>query len=177
MTVTLTDAAIALSSLHTLGALLGAGSVTLAEWWYLHGVAHGKLDAVETRHIKSTFFGLRWGMSLVLLSGLGLIVVEYFLPEVPQHVLFTPFWMTNALTVLILILGFLLSRKLVPLWFGGSASFTAWWMIVLLDASHVQGTTPSFVSLCISYVVTTILVVFSLACIRGMLRAHQQKTI
>jgi small-conductance mechanosensitive channel len=168
----LPDTALILSALHTIGAVLGAGGVTFAELLYAQGIADGKIDASEEKHIRATFFSLRWGMSLLLISGVGLIVVEYLLPNTPQHVMLTPFWVMNTLTVVILLFGFLLSRRTISLWLGGSVALTSWWMILILDAW--QGPSPSYTVLMFTFVLACGFVAFVLACIRGLLKAHAE---
>lgn len=167
------DIAVGLSALHTLGAGLGACAVLYAEWEYLQGHLGGTLTKGERRHLFATFFALRWGLSIVLLSGLALVIAEYLSPVAPSVIDFAPFWAGNTLVLVIILSGFLLSRKLIPFWIGGASALTAWWYVLVLDFLHAP--TPSYGELMMSYLYTTVLIGFLLAFLRGLARAHGKR--
>lgn len=169
------DIAVGLVSLHTLGAGLGACAVLYAEWEYLQGHLGNRLSVGERRHLYATFFALRWGLSIVLLSALALIGIEYLAPVAPSVVVFAPFWASNTLALIIILSGTLLSRKRIPFPLGGGAALTAWWYMLLL--SFIDTTSLSYGTIMMSYVYTTALIAFLLAFLRGLARAHAGKRL
>jgi hypothetical protein len=125
-----------LIGLHLLGVTIGVAGITFAEIFYLKATADGRIDAREKEYIRSTFWALKWGMFIVLISGSLLILVEYQLPFMNQAVLFAPLWVQETLCLVIITSGWALVKKKVS-WFVGTAlAFSAWWMILILDAWH-----------------------------------------
>jgi hypothetical protein len=96
--------------------------------------------------------------------------MEYTYPLAPSIVSFVPFWVSNTLALVVVLSGFLLSRKRIPFPVGGGAALTAWWYMFLLQLME----TPSwsYTELLLSYLYTTALVAFLLAFLRGIARAH-----
>lgn len=125
--------AILLIAVHGLGACLGAGGALFAEIFYAKATADGRLDRRERDWFRSTFFALRWGMTLVLISGILLVVVQYFLPNSPERVLHPALWVQNLLALVIIVFAYLLARKQITWHVGAGAVFAGWWMIFALD--------------------------------------------
>jgi len=146
----LPELAIVLIALHGLGAALGAGGALFAEIFYAKATADGRVDHREHEWFHATFFALRWGMTLVLLSGIALVVVQYFLPNSPERVLHPALWAQNALSLLILGLAYALTKKRISWQTGAATIFAAWWMLFLLDVW--QGSTYPFFLLCVLFV-------------------------
>lgn len=138
-----------LIALHGLGAALGAGGALFAEIFYAKATADGHLDRRERDWFKSTFFALKWGMGIVLASGLALVFVQYFLPDSPQRVLHPALWAQNALALIVLGFAYALAQKRVSWQIGASGVFAGWWMIFALDAW--QGETYSFLVLMVIF--------------------------
>lgn len=145
-----------LMTIQALGAALGVAGVTFAELFYTRAVVDGKINTCEKKHIEHTLWALRWGVIVVVLAGIALIMVEYYIPNAVQSVLTSSFWMTQTLTVVVLIFGILISRSLVPWWLGSAAAFTAWWMMLAL---HAWRTIPlSYLALILAYIILTLLI-------------------
>jgi hypothetical protein len=142
--------AILLGGLHTIGAALGAGGALYAELFYTKAIADGRIDTHERAWFSTTYFGLAWGMLIVLLSGLALIIVQYFLPDSPQAVLYAPLWMQNTLALVVTFAAWLMSRRSLPWWLGSSLVFAGWWMMLALDAW--QGVSVPYLTLLFIYV-------------------------
>jgi hypothetical protein len=130
----LTALATILIFIHSLGAMLGAGGITYAEVFYTKAVADGHVDRKERDYFARSYFALRYGMTTVLLTGLALIIVQYFLPNSPDEVLYAPLWMQNTLALIVTFAAWALSRDFIPWWAGSSIAFAGWWMLLILDA-------------------------------------------
>jgi len=167
-------AAEVLQMIHTLGAALGAAGVTFAELYYTRAVVDGKIDTCEKTHIHRTLWALQWGVCTVVLSGIALIVVEYYIPDVSQIVLTAPFWMTHTLTVVVITLGFLISRSLIPWWFGSAAAFSAWWMMLAIDGWRDMPL--NYLSLVIAYVLLTVGVIAVFHYVRSVLIEREERS-
>lgn len=141
--------AFVLIALHGFGAALGAGGALFAEIFYAKATADGHLDRRERDWFRSTFFALKWGMGTVLVTGLLLIFVQYFLPDSPERVLHPALWAQNALAVIVLGFAYALSRKRVTWHIGAASIFAGWWMIFALDTW--QGDTYPFLVLMVVF--------------------------
>ena len=126
------------AALHTLGALIGVGTVTFAEIFYTKAAADGVIDHHERKYLRHLFHGLTFGMTLVLLAGIALIVLEYLVPDAPQDVLAVPFWALQTLTVFVIILAARLSKGHAQWWFASAGILTGWWMILLIDLGYLN---------------------------------------
>ncbi len=141
-----------LAGLHTLGAAIGAGGALYAEVIYTKSMQDNHIDAVERRWFSITYKALSWGMFLVLVTGIALIIVQFFLPNSPQDVLYAPLWMQNTLAFVITIAAWFMSRRAIPWWFGSSLIFTGWWMMLALDAW--QALSIPYLSLVFLYIIS-----------------------
>jgi hypothetical protein len=130
----LADLATLLIAVHAIGAALGAGAATFAEIAYAKAIADNRVEERERAYFAKSYWALRWGMTTVLLSGIALIIVQYFLPDSPDAVLYAPLWMQNTLVLVIAISAWLMARGHVDWWVGSSIAFAGWWMLFILDA-------------------------------------------
>lgn len=151
----LIELGVLLLALHGLGAALGAGGSLFAEIFYAKATADGHLDHREREWFRTTFFALRWGMTIVLTTGIALVIVQYFLPNSPTDVLHPAIWMQNILALVIVGFASALARKQVSWEVGASAIFAGWWMIFLLNVW--QGEVYSLLTLAVIYTVFTVL--------------------
>ncbi len=149
---------------NVIGALLGTAFTTYAEIYYTIAASDGRIDHHERKYLRHLFRGLRFGMTLVLLSGIALIVLEYLVPSGQQAVLASPFWMLETLIFLVLILGRQLSEKRVTWWLGSAGVLSAWWMILLIDFGVFNQF--GYLILVSLYVLTTLVVAGILGYIR-----------
>jgi hypothetical protein len=129
--------------------VLGAGGATWAEIQSLLARKDGKVDEGERLFLRTTFTTLRIGTLLILLSGIGLILLQYFGATSYQTVLSDKFWMKTSLVVLILGNALLLAKKAIPFALGATLSFSAWWFATLLGAW--RGVTLSYLDLAVVY--------------------------
>jgi hypothetical protein len=153
--------------LHTAGALIGVGMVTFAEVFYTKAASDGIIDHHERKYLRHLFNGLRFGMTLVLVSSFGLIVLEYLIPNAPQDVLAAPFWTLQTLTLLVLLFGSMLSRKRGAWWFASAAVLTAWWIMLLIDLGFLNQF--SYFMYLFTYIAATLIVAALLGYLRILL--------
>jgi|GEM_PF-1235135 len=140
-----------LATTHLIGAALGAGGVTYAEIAHAKAIADGRVEHKEYEYFSRSFWALRWGMTTVLLSGLVLIYIQYFLPNSPDAFLYAPLWVQNTLAIAITLGGWLMVRETLPWWIGSSVAFAGWWMMVVLDLFDLFSI--SYLMLMFTYVV------------------------
>lgn len=123
-----------LAGLHTIGAALGAAGTTYAEIFYAKATADGHVDSREKSWFATTYWSLSWGMVIVLLTGIALTIVEYFLPDSPQMVLYAPLWMQDTLALVVTVTAWYMARGFASWTIGSALIFAGWWMMLALDA-------------------------------------------
>lgn len=162
-----------LAALHLIGAALGVGGVTYAEVAHAKAIVDGRVEQREYEYFSRSFWSLRWGMSIVLLSGLALIYVQYLLPSSPDTSIYSPLWIQNTLALAITLGGWFMSRRSLPWWIGSSVAFAGWWMMFILDLFNLF--TISYLILVFTYV----LLVFVSAGFWGYVQTllHERATI
>jgi FtsH-binding integral membrane protein len=111
---------------QALGAFIGAITALWGEFAYIRAIRDGKIDVAERSHLDTIARGLRFGMTLLLLSSLGLVVLAYTMHVVPQPALTTSYWIFVMLAFLITGISWALSRKKVSFAFGSAVIFTGW---------------------------------------------------
>jgi hypothetical protein len=155
-------------ALDTIGALIGAGSVTFAEIFYTTAAADGVIDHHERKYLRHVYHGLTYGMVLVLFSGLALVILEYLVPNAPQTALAGPFWALETLTIAVLFFAELLSHKQTSWWLGSAAILTCWWMILLINLGVFSS--YNFSVILFVAILATLLVAGVLQCLRLFLK-------
>jgi hypothetical protein len=159
--------------LHTLGAIIGAGVTTFAEIFYTEAAADGRIDHHERKYLRRMYHALKFGMILVLLTGIGLVVFEYLVPDAPQDVLAAPFWAMETFTLLIILLASLISKKAASWGLASAGILTAWWMILLIDLGYLNSF--GYVFLIIMYGIVTLLIAAAFGYLRVFLRSHSSR--
>jgi hypothetical protein len=114
----------------------------------------GKMDLAERRHLVAIGHGLRFGMTLILLSSLGLIVVAYLVHVTPQPALSPSYWTFMMLSLLIISVSSMLVRRRVPYQLASATLFAAWWFLVYLSFGWL---TLSFGAAVMSLIVATVI--------------------
>ena len=138
---------------QALGASVGAFSAVWSEVAYVRAMRDGKVDEAERAHLHVIARALRWGMSLVLLSSLGLVIVAYLLQTAYQPAFSASYWTLIVLALIVILVSRALSRKTVSFALGSAVVFTAWWFLAYL----ALGSLPvlSFSSAAAFFVVAT----------------------
>jgi hypothetical protein len=106
---------------QALGAIVGAVTCVWGELSYVKSMRRGQVDAAERRHLIIIGHGLRYGMSLLLLSSLGLIILAYGERVTTQPALSTPYWTLILLALLVIGVSAALARKRISFGFASAA--------------------------------------------------------
>jgi hypothetical protein len=154
--------------LHTLGALIGAGVTTFAEIFYTEAAADGRIDHHERKYLRRMYRALKLGMSLVLVTGIALIILEYLVSDATQDVLAAPFWALQTFTLLIILLASLISQKKAPWGLASSGILTAWWMMLLIDLGYLNSL--GYLMIVITYLLSTCIVAGAFGYLRTLMR-------
>lgn len=123
---------------QALGATIGACTAVWSEIAYVRAVRDGRIDHAEREHLRIIGRGLRFGMSLLLLSSLGLVIVAYQLQGMPPPVLTPAYWILMVLALLVIGASWALSRRRISFAFGSAIAFTAWWFILFLTFGQLS---------------------------------------
>lgn len=117
---------------QALGALVGALTAIWSELVYMRAMRDGRIDTAERAHLRVIGSGLRFGMTLLLLSSFGLVVVAYILHTTLQPASTASYWTSIALALLIIGISWALARRRISFALGSAAVFTAWWFLTYL---------------------------------------------
>jgi hypothetical protein len=92
----------------------------------------GKVDRAERAHLHIIAHGLRFGMTLLLVSSFALVLIAYALQATIQPAQTTTFWTLIVFAILIVYVSWALSRNRISFAFGSAIAFTAWWLLAYL---------------------------------------------
>jgi len=137
---------------QALGAGIGAVTAVWSELSYAKAMRDGAIDTAERAHLNVIAHGLRYGMTLLLLSSIGLVVVAYVENNTLQPALTPSYWTLIALALVVISVSWALSRGHVSFNLGSASVFTAWWFLVYLSFGWLE---LSFGASIMSFVVTT----------------------
>ena len=115
-----------------LGAFIGAGATIWGELSYIRALRDGEVDRAERAHLRVIAHGLRFGMTLLLLSSFALVVVAYLLRVQTQPALTPSFWSLMVVALLVIYVSWALSRRRISFTLGSALVFTAWWFLAYL---------------------------------------------
>jgi hypothetical protein len=117
---------------EALGSFVGAVSVIWSEVAYIRALRDGTVTDAERAHLKSIGWGLRIGMSAMLVSSIGLAIVAYTEHAALQPALTSGYWTFMILSLLIISVSWALARGRMPFALGSALVFTAWWLVTYL---------------------------------------------
>jgi len=117
---------------QALGALFGAGAAVWGEFAYVYALKDGRIDDAERAHLEVIGKGLKFGMSLILLSSIGLVISAYVVGGTPQPVLTDSYWILMVLSLIVIGVSWALSHKHMSFFVATAIAFTAWWFLVYL---------------------------------------------
>jgi hypothetical protein len=139
---------------QALGAGVGAFTAVWSELSYVKAMRDGKIDVAERAHLLIIGHGLRYGMTLLLISSFGLIVVAYLKNATPQPALSASYWTLIALALVVITVSSALARKRLPFKIASATLFTAWWFLVYLSFGWFS---LSFGAAVMSFIVTAVI--------------------
>ncbi|MFM2331127.1 MAG: hypothetical protein RLZZ26_634 [Candidatus Parcubacteria bacterium] len=134
------------------GALVGALTSVGAQRAYVKAMRDGHIDHAERAHLTAIGHGLRYGLTIMLISSFCLVVAAYLVPVTPQPALTPSYWMLVALALIIISISSMLARRRTPFKLASATIFTAWWFLVFLSFGWVS---LSFGAAMMSFIVTT----------------------
>lgn len=117
---------------QALGALIGAGTSVWGELAYHRAMRDGKVTYAERAHLHVIAHGLRFGMTLLLLSSLSLVGIAYLSQTTLQPAQTTSYWTLTFFALLIIYVSWALSRGRISFALGSAIAFTAWWLLAYL---------------------------------------------
>lgn len=117
---------------QALGAVGGVASVVIGELAYAKARQDGRIDKAEKAHLRSIVKGVQYGMVLILVSSIGLVLVSFMSGAQTQPALTVSYWVFMLLSLAVIIVSWMLSRKHVSFTFGSAVVFSAWWLIAYI---------------------------------------------
>lgn len=145
---------------HILGTSLGVGGTTLLEIYSIKFLKDSSIDPFEHDVIKVCINVIRYGLILLVFSGLGLVVL-WRLKMLGPNVFFSDRMLAKtAIVVILLSVAILMNLKLVNPKIGGAISTASWYTAMILGIW--RNMTLSFFSIMASFVGLIILVYFIL---------------
>lgn len=122
---------------QALGALTGAFTAVWGELAYIRAIRDGRLDRAERVHLDHIARGLRYGMSLLLLSSFALVVVAYLQHAATQPALMANYWVLVVLAILVIAVSWALSHQHISFALGSTVTFTGWWFLAFLALGQI----------------------------------------
>ena len=116
--------------LQALGAAAGFFMTVKGEIAYVRAMRDGKIDRAERAHLDHLAAGLRFGLSILLLSSLGLVILAYLVQGVPQPALTANYWALVLLALLVVYVAWALSKNRISFGLGSAVAFTGWWFLM-----------------------------------------------
>jgi len=148
---------------HIVGTVLGVGGATFAEIFYLKAIKDGEIDPTEGSFLKTTYFILRTGLVLLVLSGFSMLALK--VSQGASGYLYNPIlWAKLTITIIIATNALLLQAHAIPSWLGFSLSLTSWYAAMILGLW--RSLDASYVAIMLFYIVWVLAVGFILERIR-----------
>ena len=122
---------------QALGACVGAGTTIWGEISYIRAIRDGKIDHAERVHLAAIAHGLRFGMTLLLISSFALVIAAYLSQTALQPGLMTNYWVLVIFALLVIYVSWALSRHRISFAFGSAIAFTGWWFLAYLTLGLV----------------------------------------
>ena len=129
LTPLLASSIVLLALAHLAATLVGAGSITVAEWQYFRAISDGRISAGERSYLVALFFSLRFALVLVMLVDIVLGFVLYAVPGAPALSLTAPYWFEMVLVLVLIATSWLRFHGRIPFWAGSAIAFTGWWYL------------------------------------------------
>ncbi len=144
---------------HIIGTVLGVGSATFAEVFYVRAVSEGVFSPEEGSTLRVVYFVLRIGLVLVVLSGFGFLLL-YRLGGQEERLFDPKLWAKMTIVFILVANVVLMQMRKIPMWLGSSLSLTSWYIALILGSW--RNMPYSYITLIVAYVVAVIIVAFIL---------------
>ena len=157
--------------LQALGAFIGVVMAIWGEFAYIRAMRDKNIDFAERAHINYIARGLRFGMTILLLSSFALVVVAFMSHSAPQPAMTSSYWIFNAIALLAIWVSFALSKQNISFALGSATILSAWWILFYLTLGFLPAN--SFGSAVALFVVLTAVIYAALHYLR-MLILHKR---
>lgn len=117
---------------QVIGASIGVVTAIWGEFAYIKAHRDGMINHAERAHLTMISHGLRFGLTLLLVSSLGLTLIAYEIRSKLQPALTPSFWILMILSLLVIFVAWALSRHKLSFAVGSATLFTAWWFLAYL---------------------------------------------
>jgi hypothetical protein len=154
-----------LKLLHILGTALGVGGTTLAEIFYTKFQKDGRLSPTEHRVLQTCYSLLRWGLSLLVFSGFGYLILWRLNFLGPEVFFDSRFLAKMTIVVILLLVSLLINLKMINMDWGSSISFSAWYAAMILGIW--RSLEMSYLTFIFFYIMATAVVYFIFKKIRS----------
>ncbi|MCR4284404.1 MAG: hypothetical protein NUV64_03800 [Parcubacteria group bacterium] len=144
---------------HIIGTILGTGAATFAEIFYLKAKRDGVFEPLEVDYLKTSYFVLRVGLFILVLSGFGFLVTLR-LNEFGDPLLGVKLWSKLAIVLIITANAFLIQARKMPMWLGSAISITSWYTATILGLW--RGIPYSFGQIAVFYLLSIFIVSYIL---------------
>ncbi|VAW32104.1 hypothetical protein MNBD_CPR01-407 [hydrothermal vent metagenome] len=133
----LASSAVVLVLVHLASTLVGAGSITVAEWQYFRALMDGRIDDGERAHLVALFFSLRFALVLMVLTDIAIATVLFFLQGAHPFGLNAIYWFGLSLAVILAGVSWLRFNARIPFWAGSAIAFSGWWYLAGMDMGYI----------------------------------------
>lgn len=144
---------------HIVGVVLGTGGSTFAEIFYLKAKRDGVFEPLEVDYLKTSYFVLRIGLFIIVLSGFGLLILLR-LNEFGDPLLGVKLWAKLLIVLILVFNAFLIQIRKMPMWLGSSLSITSWYTATILGLW--RGIPYSFGQVMVFYLLSVMVVAYVL---------------
>jgi len=148
---------------HIVGTVLGVGGATFAEILYLRAARDGDIDQEEGATLRVTYFALRIGLALAVLSGFGFLLL-YRYSGFEDSLLDPKLWAKMTIVAIILFNAILISARKIPLWLGSPVSLVSWYSALVLGSW--RSVPYSYIQIMLGYILVVIIGTMILSRIR-----------
>jgi len=150
---------------HIIGTVLGAGGATFAEVLSFLALKDNKITDEESEILKKTFFILRIGLFLVVISGFGFLILERLELSGPDF-FYNPRFLAKMTIVAIIALNALAMQfKIIPQNIGSPISLISWYSALILGSW--RSLEASYIFIMIFYVLAVFISYFVLNFIKN----------
>ncbi|MCK5332475.1 hypothetical protein KAJ41_01265 [Candidatus Parcubacteria bacterium] len=151
---------------HIFGAILGVGGITFAEIFYFKSARDNVIDETESSFLRTTYFVLRMGTILLVLSGFGFLV--YYRLIGSEELLYnSQLWAKLTIVIVIAFNAILLQARKIPTWLGSPISLVSWYIAMFLGI--FRNVEMSYFQAMIIYIAMIVFVAFVLDYIKRIL--------
>lgn len=127
----------AVSVVYILSSLLGASSITVAQWQYLRARADGRIDEGERAHLNTLFFSLRYALVIMVIAQIILGLLLFMTPHVFTIQFITTYLFEFSIAVVLVITSWLRFHGRIPFWAGSAIPFVGWWYLVEINLGYI----------------------------------------